>query len=246
MTGCFLVAAVFLAGMDVDLVTADLHVETGMAYISQGLIDEAFGEFTTALELSENAVEAHLGLARVAVINCSWDNAVSEYETYMNLKRNDFRAPLELSEMLLSLRGRAVDALDYAEVALALAPLNSRCWMSVAEAEGSLGNTEEAIRWYTRVIIEDELLAGDARVKMGSLLLQQGDLSEAREVLLPAATGGISEAHHLLALIYMEQNDDLRAIDSINRYLYLEPNGLWADSARTCMEELGAVNTQNN
>ncbi len=246
MTGCFLVAAVFLAGMDVDLVTADLHVETGMAYISQGLVDEAFGEFTTALELSENAVEAHLGLARVAVINCSWDNAVSEYETYMNLKRNDFRAPLELSEMFLSLRGRAVDAQDYAKAALALAPLNSRCWMAVAAAEGSLGNTEEAVRWYTRVIIEDELLANEARVKIASILFQQGDLSGAREILLPAATGDFPEAHHLLALIYMEYNDDLRAMDSINRYLYLEPNGLWADSARIYMEELGAGGTPNN
>jgi len=246
MTGCFLVAAVFLAGMDVDLVTADLHVETGMAYITQGLVGEAFGEFTTALELSENAVEAHLGLARVAVINCSWDTAVSEYYIYMNLKENDFRAPLELSEMFLSLRGRAADALDYAEAALALAPLNSRCWMAVAAAEGSLGNAEEAFRWYTRVIIEDELLANEARVKMGSLLFQEGNLSEAREILLPAAAGGVPEAHHLLALIYMEQNDDLRAMDSINRYLYLEPNGVWADSAKTCMEELGSGGTQNN
>jgi Tfp pilus assembly protein PilF len=246
MIACFLAAAVFLTGMDVDRVTADLHVETGMAYIEQGLVNEAFGEFTTALELSEYAVEAHLGLARIAVINCSWDNAVSEYETYMNLKRNDFRAPLELSEMFLSLRGRAVDALDYAEAALALAPLNSRCWMAVAAAQGSLGNTDEAIRWYTRVIIEDELLAGEARVKMGSLVFQQGDLSGAREILLPAASGGVPEAHHLLALIYMEQNDDLRAMDSINRYLYLEPNGLWADSARACLEELSSGGSPNN
>lgn len=246
MTSCFLIIALLLPGVDVNTLSANLHVETGMAYISQGLTDKALGEFTTALEISEEASEAHLGLARIAVINCSWVTALEEYNIYMEQRPDDYRAPLELSEMLLTLRGRSLEAMDHAEAALALAPLNGQCWMVLAEAEGRLGNTEAAILWYTRVITEKAELANEARIHMGSLLFRHGDLSSAREVLLPAASAGEAEAHHFLALIYLEQRDDLRATDSINRYLYIEPNGLWADSARGCLEDLSSSNSLNN
>lgn len=244
--GCCLIIALLLPGFDVNTLTADLHVETGMAYINQGLYDKARGEFTTALEISEDAHDAHLGLARIAVINCSWATAEEEYAIYMNQRPDDYRAPLEMSEMLLSLHGRYPDALYYAEAALALAPLNGQCWLVLADTEGRLGNVEEAVTWYTRIIIEDAELADEARVCMGSLLFQHGSLSEAREILLPAAGSGMAEAHHILALLYMEQNDNLRAMDSINRYLYIEPNGLWADSARICLEGLSSGNPLSN
>ena len=246
MTSCFLIISLVLSGMDVGSLTADLHIETGMAYISQGLPDKAMGEFAAALAISEDASEAHLGLARIAVINSSFGTAEEEYSLYMAMEPDDYRAPLELAEILLELYGRTSDALDYAETALELAPLNARCWMILAGVEGRLGNTEEAISWYTRIIIEDPELACEARVQMGMLLFQEGELYDAREILLPAAASGIAEAHHFLALIYLEQNDNLRAIDSINRYLYIEPNGLWADSALECLELFSSFNSSGN
>ncbi len=246
MTCCFLIISLMLSGMDIGNLSADLHIETGMAYISQGLPDKAMGEFVAALEISEDASEAHLGLARIAVINCSYATAEEEFSLYMTMEPDDYRAPLEMAEILLELSGRTYDALEYAETALELAPLNARCWMILAGVEGKLGNTEEAVSWYSRIIIEDPELAHEARVQMGSLLFQEGDLYGAREILLPAALAGVAEAHHFLALIYLEQNDNLRAIDSINRYLYIEPNGLWADSARECLELLPSFNPLGN
>ena len=132
MMSCFLTIALLLPGVNVNTLTANLHVETGMAYINQGLYDKAWGEFTTALEITEDAHEAHLGLARIAVINCSWATAEEEYTIYMDLKPHDYQAPLEMSKMLLNLRGRYPDALIYAEAALALAPLNGQCWLVLA------------------------------------------------------------------------------------------------------------------
>ena len=238
MTSCFLMAAVLFLDFDVDALSADLHVETGMAYIEQGLPDKAMGEFITALEISDQAYEAHLGLARIAVINCSWTTAEEEYLIYMELRPENYRAPLEMAEMLLTVYGRYPDALVFAETALSLAPLNGECWLVLADTEGRLGNIEVATTWYRRIFTENVELADEARVRMGSLLFQHGDLPEAREVLLPAASSGKAEAHHILAVMYLEQNDELRATDSINRYLYLEPNGHWADSARMCLDEL--------
>lgn len=242
MSGLLLLIALIFPAMDVETLTAELHVETGMAYISQGLTEKALIEFNTALEISESAVEAYLGLARVAVINVSWDTAEELYLQYMESRPDDFRAPQELAVMLLNVRARQYEARDYAEMALELAPLNGSCWMVLAEAHGKTGNIEEAISWYTRIIIENELLADEARVKMGSLLFQHGELADAREILLPAASAGFAEANHFLALIYLEQNDNLRATDSINRYLFLKPNGPWADSARLCLEDLTILN----
>ncbi len=243
MTSYLLIISLLLSGIDIDALTADLHVETGMAFIEQGLPDKALGEFISALDMSEEAYEAHLCLARIAVINSSWATAEEEYSIYMNFKPDDFRAPLEMSEMLLALRGRSQDAFDYAELALALSPLNGVCWLAIADSEASLGNIEDATRWYSRIIIENEELADEARIRMGSLFFQHGNLADAREILLPAANSGREEAHRVLALIYMEQHDALRAIDSINRYLFLKPNGVWADSARTCLEELTSTST---
>ncbi len=233
-----MILMVSLTGMDVDSLTAALHVETGMAYLEQGLPDRALQEFNTALEKSDRAWDAYLGLGRIAVLNSAWGTAEEHYTMYMELKPFDHRAPLELSEMFLTLPARFEEAVAYADQALTLAPLDGRCWLAVADAEAGLGNTEDAIAWYTRTIIENEELAFEARLRMGSLLFQQGDLSGSREVLLPAASAGMAEAHRLLSLIYLEQHDHLRAIDNINRYLFLKPNGLWADSARQYLEEL--------
>ncbi len=246
MNSCFLIMALLLPAIDVETLTAELHVETGMAYISQGLTERALREFTSALDISDGAYEAHLGLARIAAINYSWTTAEEEYLIFMELRPNDYRAPLELAEILLAVRGRSDAALGYAEAALALAPLNGQCWMTLGRAEERIGNYEEAFAWYTRIIIEDPELADEARIRMASLLFQQGDLLSARDILLPAAASSMAEAHHFLALIYMEQNDNLRATDSINRYLYIEPNGLWADSARECLDELSSGNLLNN
>ncbi len=228
----------FPASVNVDSLTSALHIETGMAYLEQGLADRAFQEFEKALEISSDAAEAHLGMARISALNQAWGDAENRYKTYMNLRPYDYNAPLEMAEMTLALSGREPEAADYAEAALSLAPLNGRCWIAVADCQAALGNTEEAMRWYTRTIIESPEFAGDARIKMGTLLFEKGDLVQAAEILTPAGHQGEPDAWHILALIYMEQKDGLRASDSMRNYLNMNPDGSWADSAQVLLEEL--------
>lgn len=223
--------------LDVDSLTAALHVETGMAYIEQGLSDRALLEFTRALEISDTASEAYLGLGRAASLCGSWESAEENYLTYMGLEPFDHRAALELAEMLLDLTGRYDDALLYAGMALALAPTDGRCRLAVADAKAALGSTGEAVSLYSTVITDNEEYSMKARLRLGGLFYSIGELGDAREALLPAAVSGEAEAHRLLALIYIDQNDVLRAFDSAERYLFLEPNGHWADSARILLEE---------
>lgn len=230
-----LLLTLFSSGINVEILTAELHIETGMAYLSQGLPDRAFAEFQTALDITDNATEAYLGLARVATINQSFLVAEEHYKHYIETNPTNYLAPLELSKMLLLTNLRSIEALDYANSALELAPLNGECWLVIADAEARLHNNEAAISWYTRLIIENEELADTSRVKLGKLYFEEGDLQKAREILLGTERIG---AYRLLALIYLEQNDNLRAIDNINKYLFLNPNGSWADSARTYLDEL--------
>ena len=236
-----------LAGsMNVDSLTAALHVETGMAYLDQGLSDRALIEFNRALEISNTASEAFLGIGRASVILGSWDTAEENFLEYMHLKPFDHRPALELSEMLLGFPGRLQDAVMYADMALALAPLDGRCRLAAADARAALGRTEDAASGYGAVISENPEFASLARIRLGELFFSTGDLIRAREVLLPAALSGEADAHRLLCLVYLDQNDKLRAGDSAGRYLFLEPNGAWADSARLILEDISFESATGN
>jgi tetratricopeptide (TPR) repeat protein len=239
---------IFLAAlhtaMNIDSLQAGLCVETGMAYLEQGLHSRAYEQFQRALELSDSAHEAHLGLGRVAVVNEAWHSAAEHYGNYMKERPFDHRAPLELAEMYLSLSGRGQQALDYAMQAMALAPLDGRCRMAAGRAFGETGNRSEALELLARVIAENEEYAPVARIMTGQLYYDTGQLEAARDAVLPAAAAHEPDAHRLLALIYMDQMDYLRTADSIRRYLILAPSGGWADSARTLLEELSVPEVQ--
>jgi len=233
-------------GIDVDSLTAALHVETGMAYLSQGLSEKALTEFNTALELSDTAYEAYLGIGRASAIHGSWDMAEASFLEFLACKPFDHRPARELAEMLLGFPGRFQDALMYADMALALAPLDGQCRLTAADARAALGRTEEALSAYTLIINENPEFASAARLRLGGYLFEYGRLADAREVLLPAALSGEAEAHRLLCLVYLDQHDHLRARDSAGRYIFLEPNGVWADSARTILEELSFESAPGN
>lgn len=233
-------------GMNVDSLTAALRVETGMAFLEQGLPQRALIEFTSALEASETADEAYLGLGRAYALSGSWETAEENYLAFMALEPFDHRPAIELAEMLLDLPGRLEDASMYAEMALALSPLDGRCRLASADAAAAQGETEGAVSRYNLVIGENPEFASDARIRLGLLLFSQGDLNGAREVLMPAAEDGKAEAHRLLCLVYLDQSDDLRASDCAQRYLYLEPNGSWADSARIIVEEVSFQSSPGN
>lgn len=225
-------------GLDIDSLAAALHVETGMAYMSQGLPDRAVFEFNRAIELDQDQADAYLGLGRAASLRGSPDASEEYYITYMEMRPHDPRAPLEMAEMLIGFPNRLAEAEEYALRALELAPLDGACWLALAAVEAALGNTSQALDRYSRTIAEHEEFANEARLRMAAILYTGGELSQAREVLLPAASSGEAGAYRLLTLVYLDQNDRLRARDSAQRYLFLEPGGNWADSAQLILQGL--------
>lgn len=229
MTLFIAVLAAVTAGMNVDSLTAALHVETGMALLDQGLTGRAMLEFDRALETSDSAVEAYLGMGRALAAQGSWSSAEEHYLVYISHAPWDHRPLVELSGMLLELSGRGDEALELAEAALELAPLDGGCRLARAQALEVSGSYDEAQAAYLLVITQNPEYEMEARVKLGALLYSIGDLSEARSILLPAA--GNAEASRYLCLIYLEQGDMLRAADSAARYLFIAPDGYWADSA---------------
>jgi tetratricopeptide (TPR) repeat protein len=175
-------------------------------------------------------VEAYLGMGRALAAQGSWSSAEEHYLVYISLAPWDHRPLVELSGMLLELSGRGDEALELAGAALELAPLDGGCRLARAEALQATGSYMDAQEAYLSVIAQNPDHEMEARVKLGALLYSIGDLSEARSVLLPAAAEN-AEASRYLCLIYLEQGDMLRAADSAARYLFIAPDGYWADSA---------------
>ncbi len=87
-----LLSAILMAltcGLDIDSLAAALHVETGMAYMSQGLPDRAVFEFNRAIEQDQDQADAYLGLGRAASLRGSPDASEEYYITYMGLRPHD-------------------------------------------------------------------------------------------------------------------------------------------------------------
>ncbi|HRW77259.1 MAG TPA: tetratricopeptide repeat protein [Candidatus Sabulitectum sp.] len=240
MTLFIAVLAAVTGGMNMDSLTAALHVETGMAFLEQGLTGRAMLEFDRALERSDTAFEAYLGMGRALAAQGSWSSAEEHYLVYISHAPWDHRPLVELSGMLLELSGRGDEALELAEKALELAPLDGGCRLARAQALEASGSYDDAMAAYLSVIAQNPECEMDARVKLGALLYSLGDIPEARSVLLPAA-GENAEASRYLCLIYLEQGDMLRAADSAARYLFMAPDGYWADSAGQVMIEASFI-----
>lgn len=226
-----LLLTVTLAGIDLDAESARLHLDTGLAYMQQGLLEQAVEELETTLELDPGCHEAHLALGRLRSRMGDPVSAEERLLRFCELAPEDYRGPLALTRLYLG-TGRSAEALQQAETALTLRPTSEHVWLELARAEELCGDTSAAMAWLSRVVEESEELEHEARVRKAALLRGAGRLRQARSVLLPASADDNAAAVWGLARVYMAWEDWMRASDAIRRYLRLEPAGRWSDSAR--------------
>ncbi len=233
MLSLLLMAA--LLGIDLDAESARLHLETGLAYMQQGLFERAVDELQTTLELDPESHEAYLALGRLRARMGDPEAAEDNLRRFMELRPDDWRGPLALARLRLD-TGSSAEARDLALQAHALNPAEPAIWMELGEAAAFCGDTASAMTWLGRVVEESGPLENAARVRVGTLLRAGEKLGEARTLLLPAAADGYPAAIWGLARVYTAWEDYMRASDAIRRYLRLEPEGRWSDSARMELE----------
>ena len=228
---------VLFTDLDMDRYHAELRCEVGMAFADEGLLDRAESEFEAALEYVDGFPEALFGLGLIYVARGSLEEAEEKFLEFMEAEPADCRGPLELSRVYLS-TGDGTGALDMASWAHDLSPDEPAIWMQMARSAVAAGDTTLAETWLVRTVSGDQALEAEARVFLAEIRRLRGLDGEARELLLPAVSDGYPPALWMLAGIYLDWGDHMRAVDTIRRYLAAAPCGEMADSALLVLEEL--------
>src|SRR5262245_7143154 len=115
----WLLAVVLIAGCSSPEEKAQSYYERGMKLLSQQDYVKAGIEFTNALQIKKDLVEAWLGLLEIEMHNRNFQGQAPILRTIVELDPNDVEAKLRLGHLLLA--GGALDqALDLANAALKL------------------------------------------------------------------------------------------------------------------------------
>ncbi len=233
---CFV--CLFSQSMNIEELSAQLHLDTGNAYLSQGLFGQAEEEFLLALEISEDYYPALLGLGKVHLVRSSWNRAEEYYRQYIEACPEDYRGYFGLSKLFLMIN-TPDSALIMADSAFLRAPINPEIWLLSGKAELAAGDTASAEMWFIKSLQAPGSIGIESLVLLASVYRNTSRGGEARELLLPLASSGYAPAYWGLAQVYLTWDDCMRAVDAINNYLLLSPDGPYADSALMVLEELG-------
>ena len=224
--------------VDIDNLTDQLHLDTGMAYMQQGLLEQAEEEFHKTLELSENYHTAVLGLGMIHAMRMSWESATDYFRQYIDTCPDDYRGFFELSKLYL-VTGKPDSAAFMSDSAFIRSPTTPSIWLQSGRAWLELGELDAAEMWFSKGVQNEGSTDLVSLVLLASVYRRTSRGAEAREILLPAVEAGYAPASWELARIYLGWRDYLRAGDAIRRYLMLSPEGYYADSALLVLEELG-------
>ncbi|MFO8183856.1 MAG: tetratricopeptide repeat protein [Candidatus Aegiribacteria sp.] len=224
--------------MDLDELAADLHLETGMALLQQGLLERAEQEFMDALEIGDEYHSALLGLGMVNFRRSSWTTAADYFHRYIQVRPDDYRGYRELAVLYLR-TGRPDSARIMSDSAFVRSPTLPSIWLLCGKARLELGEMASAADWFSRGMLDGGSTSLESLVLLASVYRRTDRGHEARELLIPAVEQGYAPACWELARVYLEWNDYMRAADAIQRYLMLSPSGHYADSAALVLQELG-------
>ena len=234
----FMILCLIPLTIDIDDLSAKLHLDTGMAYIQQGLLEQAEEEFNRTLELSENYHTAVLGLGMIHAMRMSWESAADYFRQYIDTCPDDYQGYYELSKLYLE-TGKPDSAAFMSDSAFIRSPTTPSIWLQSGRAWLELGEMDSAEMWFSRGVQNQGSTSLPSLVLLASVYRRTSRGAEAREILLPAVETGYAPAAWELAKLYLGWRDYLRAGDAISRYLMLSPHGYYADSALLVLEELG-------
>jgi tetratricopeptide (TPR) repeat protein len=234
----FIVLCFVIHSIDIDDLSAQLHLDTGMALMQQGLLEQAEEEFQMTLDLREDYFSAVLGLGMINAMRQSWGRAADYFEQYIDTCPEDYRGFYELSKLYL-MTDKPDSAALMSDSAFIRAPTNPDIWLQSGRACLELGDMDSAEMWFSKGLQNQGLTSLESLVLLASVYRRTSRGAEAREILLPAIEAGYSPACWELAKVYFEWEDYMRAGDAINTYLMLSPSGYYADSAMLVLDELG-------
>ncbi len=236
MLALFLSALVMLS--EPERLSARLQAEAGSALMGQGLLTQAREAFSRALDINPLEDYAMLGLARVSALEGSIPLASGWYRAFMSRCPTDYRAPLELGNLLLADPDSFETAGTLIRMALGLEPGAADAQFSLAKLLVAEGDTTGALEVLRPLFSRDGPHRLETGMLLASLLFRMGDNRGAREILREDPLTGHPGALWLTARTHLSEGDYLRAADLIDRCLALSPSREVADSASSALDSL--------
>ncbi len=234
----FIILCFVIQFSDMEAFSAQLHFDTGMAYMQQGLFEPAEEEFHLALSINDDYHTAVLGLGMVNALRQSWDSAADYFKQYIEACPGDYRGFYEMSKLYLTIN-KPDSASFMSDSSFIRAPANPDIWLQSGKICLELEDMASAEMWFTKGAENHGATSLESLVLLASVYRRTLRGGEAREILLPAVETGYAPACWELAKLYIGWKDYLRATDAINLYLRLSPEGLFVDSALLVLDELG-------
>lgn len=233
----FLLSALLLVP-ETDRLSARLQIESGNAFIGQGLLVQARHAFSRALDLNPGEDYAVLGLARVSALEGSVPLASYWYGLFIDRLPEDYRGPLELGLLLIEDPDSLERSGSLIRTALALSPSRSDVQMAFAGLLLKEADTTGAMAALEALLEREGSHRRQAGMALATLLANLGDYPAARRILEEPPFPDDPGANLLAARTHIAEGDYLRAADRISRCLTLSPGSSVADSARTLLDSL--------
>ena len=174
-----LVAAALLGGCHTDPnLRKQKYLESGKRYSTDGKYREAAIQFSNALKIDKNFADAHYQLAQTYVHLGQFAPAHSELMRTVELQPTNYKARVDLGNLLLAAR-KTDDAAAQADILLAAQPNNPDVHALLSAIDIRRGLKDEALAEIQKAM---ELEPNRAAFHEDLALLQVGDPSKAKSV----------------------------------------------------------------
>jgi len=207
----------------IDPADAGAHNNLGVLYYQKGLIAEAIGEFSRALELDPKMQIAQRNL-EIAYHNTGYyDRRVSEVQERLRQSPDDRDARLELGRAFAAL-GQFDEAVAEFEEILAHHPSDVAAVIQLGLAEKARGRLEIAADWFEQAQALDSA-SSVVQFYLGEVLYNRG-LNDAALVALQRAVQlnpDNANAHYLMAFVLGDMGRHQEARTASKRAIELNP-----------------------
>ena len=193
-----------------------IHYNMGMSYRNKGLFDEAEREFKECLKTKDDDPSLYYAIAEAEIFLYKFDEAIHNLQRAL---QRDFDAVKYANALGVAyiLTGQFSNALEWFEKVLVQDERDANALNNIAVAQYNLGDVEQALVNYKKSVDAGNT---DARFNLAMHDLKQGDYDRAIELL----DGDTLDAHFGRGLVYMEQGDDEKALNSFRYVLELAPH----------------------
>jgi Tfp pilus assembly protein PilF len=154
------------------------YLESGQKYSAQGKDKEAVIQYFNALKIDKNFAEAHYALAQSYLHMGAFSAAFSELRQTVNLQPANYKAKIDMGNMLLA-GGKTDDAKAQADAVLAAQPDNADAHALLSRVAARRGNKELAFEEIRKAL---ELSPNEAKLHETIALLEVGDVAQGASV----------------------------------------------------------------